>query len=287
MNMLGKLKRLVPLAPLHQPHSIAGIEAAMHAFPSTPQVACFDTAFHRTQPFVSDTYALPPIYYEEGVRRYGFHGLSYEFIAQRLKTVAPEIARERIIIAHLGNGAAICAMNEGRSVASSMGFTALDGLPMGTRCGQIDPGVLLYFMAYKKMSAEAISDLLYKNSGLKGMSGLSQDVRELEAAGTPAARDALAYFVARLKREIGAFAAALGGAKAIVFTAGIGEHAWRVREAALADMEWMGVHLDPEANRASALVISVKSSPVTVLVVPTDEERMIAEHTMRVAGLGV
>ncbi|HTR14436.1 MAG TPA: acetate/propionate family kinase [Roseiarcus sp.] len=285
-EVVEKLKRLIPLAPLHEPHNIAGIEAAMKAFPSAPQVACFDTAFHRTHPFVSDTFALPPSYYEEGVRRYGFHGLSYEYIARRLKTVAPEVARDRVIVAHLGNGASMCAIREGRSVASSMGFTALDGLPMGTRSGQIDPGVLLYFMSYKKMSYEAISDLLYKNSGLKGMSGISQDVRELEAADTPAARDALAYFVARVKREIGALAAILGGARAIVFTAGIGEHAWRVREAALTDMGWMGVDLDAEANRASAQIISAKSSPVTVFVIPTDEERMIAEHTMNVAGLG-
>jgi len=282
-DVVAKLKRLIPLAPLHEPHNIAGIEAAMRAFPSTPQVACFDTAFHRTHPFVSDTFALPPSFYEEGVRRYGFHGLSYEYIARRLKTIAPEIAGDRVIVAHLGNGASMCAINEGRSIASSMGFTALDGLPMGTRCGQIDPGVLLYFMSYKKMNYEAISDLLYKNSGLKGMSALSQDIRELEAADTPAARNALAYFVARVKREVGALAATLGGAKAIVFTAGIGEHAWRVREAALTGMEWMGVLLDVEANRASAQVISAKASPVTVFVIPTDEERMIAEHTMNVA----
>ena len=285
-DVVQKLKRLIPLAPLHEPHNIAGIEAAMQAFPSAPQVACFDTAFHRTHPLVSDTFALPPSYYEEGVRRYGFHGLSYEYITRRMKTFAPEIARDRFIVAHLGNGASMCAIRDGRSVASSMGFTALDGLPMGTRCGQIDPGVLLYLMSFRKMSYEAISDLLYKHSGLKGMSGISQDVRELEAADTPAARNALAYFVARVKREIGALAASLGGARAIVFTAGIGEHAWRVREAALTDMEWMGVRLDPEANRASAQVISTKYSPVTVFVIPTDEERMIAEHTANVAGLG-
>jgi len=286
-DVVEKLKRLIPLAPLHQPHNIAGIEAAMQAFPHAPQVACFDTAFHRTHPFVSDTFALPPSYYEEGVRRYGFHGLSYEYITRKLMSVAPEIARDRFIVAHLGNGASMCAIRDSRSVASSMGFTALDGLPMGTRCGQIDPGVLLYLMSYKKMSYEAISDLLYKNSGLKGMSGISQDVRELEAADTPAARNALAYFVARVKREIGALAASLGGVRAIVFTAGIGEHAWRIREAVLNGMEWMGVHLDGEANRANAQIVSAKTSPVTVFVIPTDEERMIAEHTAKVAGLGV
>jgi acetate kinase len=280
---LAKLERLIPLAPLHQPHNIAGIEAAMRAFPSTPQVACFDTAFHRTQPFVSDTFALPRSYYDEGVRRYGFHGLSYEYITRKLRRIAPEIARPDVIIAHLGNGASMCAVREGRSIASSMGFTALDGLPMGTRCGQIDPGVLLYLMAHKKMGADEISDLLYKNSGLKGMSGISQDMRELEASDSSAARDAIAYFVSRIRRELGALAAALGGANAIVFTAGIGEHSWRVREAALAGMEWMGVHLDPEANRTGAQIISAPSSPVTVFVIPTDEERMIAEHTIRTA----
>ena len=192
---LAKLKALIPLAPLHQPHNVAGVEAAMKAFPSTPQVACFDTAFHRSHPFINDTYALPRSYYDEGVRRYGFHGLSYEFITRKLRTIAPQIAREDVIIAHLGNGASMCAVHDGRAVATTMGFTALDGLAMGTRCGQIDPGVVLYLMAEKKMSADAISDLLWKNSGLKGMSGLSQDMRELEASDSPAARDAIAYFV--------------------------------------------------------------------------------------------
>jgi acetate kinase len=283
---LAKLKRLIPLAPLHQPHNIAGIEAAMRAFPSTPQVACFDTAFHRSHPFVSDTFALPRSYYDEGVRRYGFHGLSYEYITRRLRTIAPGIARADVIIAHLGNGASMCAVRDGRSIASTMGFTALDGLPMGTRCGQLDPGVLLYLMVAKKMGAEEISDLLYKNSGLKGMSGISQDMRELEASDSPAARDAIAYFVARIRRELGALAAVLGGANAVVFTAGIGEHSWRVREAVLAGMEWMGVHLDSEANRTGAQVISAPSSSATVFVIPTDEERMIAEHTIRAARVG-
>ena len=201
-DTLAKLRRLIPLAPLHQPHNIAGIEAAMKAFPSIPQVACFDTAFHRSQPFVSDTFALPRSYYDEGVRRYGFHGLSYEYITRKMRLIAPQIAREDMIIAHLGNGASMCAVKDGRSVASTMGFTPLDGLPMGTRCGQIDPGVLLYLMTEKKMSADEISDLLYKNSGLKGMSGLSQDMRELEASDSPAAADAIAYFVAHVRREL-------------------------------------------------------------------------------------
>jgi acetate kinase len=283
-EILTRLRSFVPLAPLHQPHNIAGVEAAIKAFPSTPQVACFDTAFHRSHPFVNDTFALPRSYYDEGVRRYGFHGISYEYISRRLKLVAPRIAGGEVIVAHLGNGASICAMKNGRSIASTMAFTPLDGLPMGTRCGQLDPGVLLYLMAEKKMSADDISDLLYKNSGLKGMSGLSQDMRELEASDSQAARDAIDYFVARVRREIGGLAAALEGADAVVFTGGIGEHAWRVREAVLTGMEWMGVQLDRQANRASAEIISAQTSPTIVYVIPTDEERMIAEHTIRLTG---
>jgi acetate kinase len=282
---LTKLKALIPLAPLHQPHNIAGIEAAMKAFPSIPQVACFDTAFHRAHPFIHDTYALPRAYYDEGVRRYGFHGLSYEFITKKLRTIAPQIARDDVIIAHLGNGASMCAVHDGRAVATTMGFTALDGLSMGTRCGQIDPGVVLYLMAEKKMSADAISDLLWMNAGLRGMSGLSQDMRELETSDSPAARDAIAYFVSRIRRELGGLAATVSGAEAIVFTAGIGEHSWKVRDAALKDMEWMGVHLDAEANRANAQIISAKDSPTTVFVIPTNEELMIAEHTITATGV--
>lgn len=280
---LSKLRALIPLAPLHQPHNIAGVEAAMRSFPSTPQVACFDTAFHRAHPFIHDTYALPRSYYDEGVRRYGFHGLSYEFIVRKLRKIAPEIARKAVIIAHLGNGASMCAVRDGRAIATTMGFTALDGLSMGTRCGQIDPGVALYLMAEKKMSVDEVSDLLWKNSGLKGMSGISQDMRELEASDCPAARDAIAYFVSRIRRELGALAATVNGAEAIVFTAGIGEHSWKVREAALKDMEWMGLHLDAEANRAGAQVVSAKGSPTTVFVIPTNEELMIAEHTVATA----
>ncbi len=284
-DTLAKLKRLIPLAPLHQPHNLAGIEAAMKAFPSTPQVACFDTAFHRSHPFVSDTFALPRSYYDEGVRRYGFHGLSYEYICKKLRTIAPQVAREDVVIAHLGNGASMCAVHDGRSIASTMGFTALDGLPMGTRCGQLDPGVLLYLMVEKKMGAAEISDLLYKNSGLKGMSGISQDMRELEASHSQAARDAIDYFVSRVRRELAGLAATVDGVEAVVFTGGIGEHSWRVREAVLTGMEWMGIRLDAEANRAGAQIISARSSPAMVFVIPTDEERMIAEHTVKTAGL--
>jgi acetate kinase len=283
---LAKMRRLIPLAPLHQPHNIAGIEAATKAFPSTPQVACFDTAFHRSHRFVDDTFALPRSYYDEGVRRYGFHGISYEYITRELRSVAPGVALKNVIIAHLGNGASMCAIQAGRSIASTMSFTALDGLSMGTRCGQIDPGVLLYLMTEKKMSADEISDLLYKHSGLKGMSGLSQDIRELEASDQPAARDAIAYFVARARRELGGLAAALEGADAVVFTAGIGEHSWRARESILSGMQWMGVHLNREANRAGAQIISAETSPTIVYIIPTDEERMIAEHTVATANVG-
>ena len=281
---LAKLRKLIPLAPLHQPHNLAGIEAAIRAFPGKPQVACFDTAFHRSHPFVSDTFALPRSYYDEGVRRYGFHGLSYEYIMRTLKKMAPQIAREDVIVAHLGNGASMCAIKNGRSIASTMGFTALDGLPMGTRCGQLDPGVLLYLMAEKKMDAQQISDLLYKESGLKGMSGLSQDMRELEASDSQSARDAIDYFVARIRRELAGLAATVDGVEGVVFTGGIGEHSWRIRKAVLTGMEWMGIMIDDEANRASAQIISAKASPTAVFVIPTDEERMIARHTLEVTG---
>jgi acetate kinase len=283
--VMAKLRRYVPLAPLHQPHNIAGVVAALEMFPQAVQVACFDTAFHRSHPFIADAFGLPRSYYDEGVRRYGFHGLSYEFIARRLRVIAPAAAAGRVIVAHLGNGASMCAMRDGRSVASTMGFTALDGLPMGTRCGQLDPGVILYLMTERGMDASAISDLLYRESGLKGMSGLSHDMRVLEASDSPAVRDAIAYFVARIRREMGGLAATLDGVDAIVFTAGIGEHDWRVREAALSSMEWLGVRLDAEANRNNAPIISAADSATTVFVVPTNEERMIAEHAVATAGL--
>ncbi len=281
---LDILRRLEPLAPLHQPHNIAGIEAAMHAFPDAVQAACFDTAFHRSHPYIADTFALPRRFYDEGIRRYGFHGLSYEFIARRLRALEPVLATGRVVVAHLGNGASLCALRNGRSIASTMGFTALDGMPMGTRCGQLDPGVLLYLMSEKKMSAPEISDLLYKQSGLKGMSGVSNDMRVLEASDEPAAKEAIDYFVSRIRREVGGLAAAIGGLDAFVFTGGIGENAWRIREAVLGDLGWIGVHLDAEANRAGARVICAADSPVMVLVLQTDEERMIAEHTAEVAG---
>jgi len=281
-NVLQRLQTLVPLAPLHQPHNIAGILAAREAWPHVAQVACFDTAFHRAHPFVNDVFALPRSYYDEGVRRYGFHGLSYEYVIGRLQEVAPFYASGRVVVAHLGNGASMCAIRDGHSIASSMGFTALDGLPMGTRCGQLDPGVVLYMMAQKKMDANAIRDLLYKESGLKGLSGVSHDMRELEASHKPEAAQAIEYFVFRIRRELGGLAAVLEGLDAVVFCGGIGEHAWRVRERVLEGMEWIGVELDRFANRESAQVISSERSRVRVFVIPTDEEVMIARHTITV-----
>ena len=280
--VLEALAALVPLAPLHQPHNLAGIRAVAAAFPEIPQVACFDTAFHRGHAFVNDAFALPRALYAEGIRRYGFHGLSYEYIAGQLRALAPARAAGRVVVAHLGNGASMCALRDGRSVASSMGFTALDGLPMGTRCGQLDPGVLLYLLQHKGMTPGALADLLYQDSGLKGLSGLSGDMRELEAAGTAEAAEAIAYFIARLRQELGGLVALLDGLDALVFCGGIGEHAWRVPEAALAGLGWLGIELDAAANRAQAPVISTPRSAVEVRVIPTDEEAMIARHTLAV-----
>ena len=273
-----ELRKLIPLAPLHQPHNLAGIEAARAAFPQAQQVACFDTSFHRSHPFVADTFALPRQYYEQGIRRYGFHGLSYEFISHQLKSRHPGLLAGRVIIAHLGNGASMCAMRDGRSVASTMGFTALDGLPMGTRCGQIDPGVLLYLVSERGMDVQSLTDLLYRNSGLKGMSGLSHDMRVLLASELPSAREAVDYFVEQCRRELGGLAASLGGLDALVLTGGIGEHAAEVRSRLLCGMGWLGIDFDESANLAGAEEISLPRSPVRVLVLSTDEERMLAEH---------
>ena len=281
----AQLETLVPLAPLHQPHNLAGIDAARAACPQAQQVACFDTSFHRSHPFVSDTFALPRQYYEQGIRRYGFHGLSYEFIARQLKSRHPGLLAGRVIVAHLGNGASMCAMRAGRSVASTMGFTALDGLPMGTRCGQIDPGVLLYLVSERGMDAQSLTDLLYRNSGLKGMSGLSNDMRVLLASDLPSAREAVDYFVEQCRRELGGLAASLGGLDALVLTGGIGEHAAEVRSRLLRDMGWLGIDFDESANLAGAEEISLPRSPVRVLVLVTDEERMLAEHAAELTAI--
>ncbi|MBB4200663.1 acetate kinase [Rhodoblastus sphagnicola] len=283
--ILAQLRSFEPLAPLHQPYNLAGIEAAHDCFPKAAQVACFDTAFHRRHPFIADTYALPREYYDEGVRRYGFHGLSYEFIHRILRHEEPVLARGKVAVAHLGNGASMCAINSGKSVGSTMGFTALDGLPMGTRCGQLDPGVVLYLMREKKMSADEITDLLYKNSGLKGMSGISNDVRDLEASTEQSAKDALDYFVSRVRRNLGGLCAELGGLDCLVLTGGIGENAVNVRKAILQNLEWFGIQIDFAANARNERIISEKGSPTVVLILKTDEERMIAAHTAELLNL--
>ncbi|MGJ5040244.1 MULTISPECIES: acetate/propionate family kinase [unclassified Bradyrhizobium] len=280
-DVLNDLQKLIPRAPLHQPHNLSGIRAAHRAFPSAVQVACFDTAFHRSHPWVNDTYALPREFYDQGIRRYGFHGLSYEYVVSRLKEIAPLDEKGRVVVMHLGNGASMCAIRDGQSIGSSMGFTALDGLPMGTRCGQLDPGVVLYLLQEKRMTAEAVTDLLYNHSGLKGLSGLSQDMRELEAAGTPEARQAIDYFVDRIRRELGAMTAVLSGIDAVVFCGGIGEHAWHIRQRVCQGFEWLGIALDEDRNRANHSLISSDRSRVRVRVVHTNEEMMIARHAAR------
>lgn len=286
-DILTELDRLSPFAPLHQPHNLAGIRAAMAAFPGAAQIACFDTAFHRSHPWVNDAFALPRAMYDEGVRRYGFHGLSYEFIAGELSRIAPQLAQGRVIVAHLGNGASMCAIQNGRSVASTMGFSALDGLPMGTRCGQLDPGVLLYLMDQKGLTAGQISDLLYRKSGLLGLSGISNDMRTLEEAATPEATQAIDYFVFRCQREVGAMAAALGGIDALVFCGGIGENSRLIRARICERLGWMGIEIDHARNADNATIISSDFARTSVMVLPTNEELVIARAAraaVRLAG---
>ena len=283
-NLLAELERLTPFAPLHQPHNLAGIRAAIAAYPGVPQVACFDTAFHRTNPRVSESFALPRALYDEGVRRYGFHGLSYDYIAGELSRSAPHLAEGRVIVAHLGNGASMCALQNGRSMASTMGFTALDGLPMGTRCGQLDPGVLLYLMDQKGMTAAQISDLLYRQSGLLGLSGLSNDMRTLEAAETPEAAEAIDFFVFRCQREVGGLAAALGGMDALIFCGGIGENSRLIRARICERLGWMGIEIDPSRNAANDAVISSDLARTTAMVIPTNEELVIARAARAAVG---
>ncbi|MEZ5926190.1 MAG: acetate/propionate family kinase [Hyphomicrobiaceae bacterium] len=280
-GIVEELEQLAPLAPLHQPHNLKGITVARRLFPRALQVACFDTAFHRAQPWVNDTFALPRHFYEEGVRRYGFHGLSYEYVSTELARIAPHHAAGRLVIAHLGNGASMCALRARQSVASSMGFSALDGLPMGTRTGQLDPGVLLYLLRERHMGADEIEDLLYRKSGLLGLSGLSSDMRALEAAGTPEAQQAIDYFVFRVRRELGAMTAILSGLDALAFAGGIGENASRIRERICQGFEWLGIELDETRNRLGAGVISSDRSRVRVFIVKTSEETMIARHVRR------
>jgi acetate kinase len=277
--VLDDLAKLEPLAPLHQPHNLASIRAIMKVAPQIPQIACFDTAFHRTQSNLAQAFALPRRFGEEGVRRYGFHGLSYEFLASRLKELAPELASGRIVFAHLGNGASLCAVKEGHSVAATMGFTAVDGLMMGTRCGAIDPGVILYMMQHHGMDAAAIEDLIYKRSGLLGVSGISSDMRALRAASDPAAKEAIALFVYRIARELGSLVAALGGLDGMVFSGGIGEHDSATRAEVVTGSRWTGAILDPDRNKGGEGLISADDSSVAVWIIPTNEEHLIARQT--------
>ena len=278
-EVLSALEALAPLAPLHQPHNLAPIRAIFDAAPQVPQVACFDTAFHRGQSHVAQSFALPRRFSDEGVRRYGFHGLSYEYLVSRLRELSPTLAAGRVIFAHLGNGASLCATRDGRSMATTMGFTAVDGLVMGTRCGTLDPGVVLYLMREHQMDAPAIEGLIYRQSGLLGVSGISSDMRTLRSSGDPAAQAAIELFIYRIVREIGSLAAALGGLDGLVFSGGIGENDAATRADVVDGCLWLGAELNRGLNAAAAGCISSDRSSVAVWVIPTDEERLIARHT--------
>lgn len=284
-HVFAALEQLIPLAPLHQPHNLAAIRAVGETQPQMPQVACFDTAFHRSHPALADLYALPWDYYTAGVRRYGFHGLSYEYIAATLPQVAPDIADGRVIVAHLGSGASLCAVRAGKSVDSTMGFSPLDGIPMGTRPGALDPGVLLHLVRQYGMSADQLEQLLYHQSGLLGLSGISNDMRVLLESHEPRARLAVDYFVHHVVKQIGALAAVLGGVDGLVFTAGIGEHSAEIRARVLQGCSWLGVLSDAASNQRGGPRISAPGSAVSVWVIPANEELMIARHTLaRMAG---
>ena len=284
-EVLRELYQLVPLAPLHQPYNLEAIEAVYERLPGVPQVACFDTSFHRGQPAVAELIPLPRELRQRGLQRYGFHGLSYEYIASVLPQVAPEIARGRVVVAHLGSGSSMCALKEGKSLDSTLGFTALDGLCMGTRPGALDPGVVLHLFQGLNLSAKDVETLLYKKSGLFGISGISTDMRDLLGRTEPAARLAVDYFVYRAAKEIGALTAALGGIDALVFTAGIGENSPEIRRRICQSSAWLGVELDEAANARPFTTISTARSKVPVLVIPTNEELMIARHTGSLLGL--
>jgi len=286
-QVLAKLEKLIPLAPLHQPHNLVPIRLLNQRRPELPQVACFDTAFHCSQEEIAQAFALPASITDRGVRRYGFHGMSYEYIADVLPDFEPKAASGRVVIAHLGNGASMCALRAGKSVATTMGFTATDGLPMGTRCGSIDPGVLLYLMDELKFDSRAIEKLIYQQSGLLGVSGISSDMRTLLESTQPRAQFAVDLFVHRIGRELGSLAAAIGGLDALVFTGGIGENAAVIRERVCQGARWLGVELDITANNAGSSRISPESSPVSVWKIPTNEELMIARHTRQVIGRAV
>jgi acetate kinase len=278
-EVINKLEKLVPLAPLHQPHNLLPIRVLSTLRPDLPQVACFDTAFHRAQPEVAQAFALPASITGRGVRRYGFHGLSYEYIASTLPRMLPAAARGKTVVAHLGNGASMCAIEAGRSMASTMGFTAVDGLPMGTRSGNLDPGVILYLIDELKMDVRAVEALVYKQSGLLGVSGISSDMRVLLSSDDPRARFAVELFCYRIGRELGSLAAAMQGLDAIVFTGGIGEHAALVRDRACRAAAWLGVQLDAAANLRDGPCITTEDSRVPAWVIKTNEELMIARHT--------
>jgi acetate kinase len=275
-GVVERLASFIPLAPLHQPHNLAVIRAMLAARPDLPQIACFDTAFHRSAPPIAQAFALPRRLSDAGVRRYGFHGLSYQHVARRLAEIAPEVAFGRVIVAHLGAGASLCALRDGRSIATTMGFTAVDGLMMGTRCGALDPGVMLYLMDEYGMGARDLEALIYRESGLLGVSGVSSDMRTLRTSSDPSAREAIDLFVYRILREIGSLAAALGGLDALVFTAGIGENDADTRAEVAAGCAWLGAVLDPEANRSGQTRIAAAASRLDILVIPTDEETEIA-----------
>jgi acetate kinase len=280
-QVIADLETLIPLAPLHQKHNIAAIRAISSVAPDLPQVACFDTAFHCSQPPLAQQFALPRALTAKGIRRYGFHGLSYEYITSALVQVAPDCAAGKLVVAHLGNGASMCAIDHGRSIASTMGLTALDGLPMGTRTGTLDPGVLLYLLQHERMDAEAIEHLIYERSGLLGVSGLSGDMRTLLASDLPAAKEAVDLFVYRIGRELGSLVAALGGLDALVFTGGIGEHATAIRARVCRNAEWIGIMLDEDANSGGGPRISLTDSRASAWVIPTDENLVVARHTRR------
>jgi acetate kinase len=284
-DVLAELRRLEPLAPLHQPHNLAAIDAVKLRLPDVPQVACFDTSFHRTQPQVAEIVPLPLEIRRAGVQRYGFHGLSYEYIATMMPRVAPEIAGRRVIVAHLGSGASLCALSNGKSVDCSLGFTALDGLCMGTRPGSVDPGVILFLFHTLGLSAKDVATILYKKSGLLGISGISSDMRDLLESAEPDARLAVDYFVYRATKEIGSLAAVLGGIDGIVFTAGIGENSPEIRKRICESCAWLGIELDAEANARNSTRISASGSRVSAWMIPTNEELMIAWHTGVLLGL--
>ena len=281
-DVLAGIEALAPLAPLHQPHNLAGLRAAMAAFPAVPQVACFDTAFHRTMPEVQQRFALPQALHERGIRRYGFHGLSYESIRSQLAQAAPELAAGRVVVAHLGNGASMCALQAGRSVATTMSFSPLDGLPSGTRCGRLDPAVVLHLMRQEGMTADAIEQLLARESGWLGLSGLSSDMRLLLASETPAVQLAVEHLVEHILQELAALAAALRGLDALVFTGGVGENAVAIRQRVLEGAAWLGLRVDDAANQRGHGCITTASSPVAAWVLRTNEEAVIAQQTLQV-----